>query len=195
MAEPVFTRHERVFFSDTGAEAVTSALRMARAATGRSKVVVFRGSHRAFDGDAYVLDHGESSALDFIAAHGDSIAAVLIEPVQSLRPELQPIDFLHELRYITEHHGIALVVDELRTGFRVHPGGAQASFDVKGDMAVYGELVGGGLPVGVVAGPALPGRVRRRSAVRGGRGRRGRSRGAVGVQAPAGHGHEPRRAP
>ena len=68
--------------------------------------------------------------------------------------DLQPREFLHELRRITEETGTALVFDEVVTGFRVHPGGAQAYFDIRADMATYGKVVGGGMPIGIVAGKA-----------------------------------------
>ena len=77
---------------------------------------------------------------------------MLVEPVQSRRPNLQPQAFLHELRTWTAEHNIALVFDEMITGFRCHPGGAQAYFGVKADLAAYGKILGGGLPIGAVAG-------------------------------------------
>jgi glutamate-1-semialdehyde aminotransferase len=72
--------------------------------------------------------------------------------VQSRRPDLQPRAFLHELRKITIETGSALVFDEVVTGFRTHLGGAQALFDVRADIATYGKVIGGGLPIGIVAG-------------------------------------------
>jgi glutamate-1-semialdehyde aminotransferase len=80
------------------------------------------------------------------------LAAVLVEPVQSRRPDLQPKEFLQQLRQLTKEKQVTLIFDEVLTGFRVHPGGCQALFDVKADLAVYGKVVGGGLPIGVVAG-------------------------------------------
>jgi glutamate-1-semialdehyde aminotransferase len=80
------------------------------------------------------------------------LAAVLVEPVQSRHPDVQPRDFLLELRKITEASGTALIFDEVVTGFRTHPGGAQALFGVRADIATYGKVIGGGLPIGVVAG-------------------------------------------
>lgn len=101
-----------------------------------------------------VLEYGSAQALQTIRALGDSVAAVLVEPVQSRRPELQPREFLHSLRSLTQACGAALVFDEVVTGFRCHPGGAQALFGVKADLATYGKVLGGGLPIGVVAGSA-----------------------------------------
>jgi len=77
---------------------------------------------------------------------------VLVEPVQSRRPEFQPREFLHELRRITRESEIVLVFDEVVTGFRCAPGGAQAYFGVEADLATYGKVIGGGMPIGVVAG-------------------------------------------
>jgi glutamate-1-semialdehyde aminotransferase len=101
-----------------------------------------------------VLDYGTPETLRTIKSMGGQIAAVLTEPVQSRRPDLQPREFLHELRQITAESDTALVFDEVVTGFRVHPGGAQALFGVKADIATYGKVIGGGLPIGMVAGSA-----------------------------------------
>src|SRR5262249_11785050 len=75
-------------------------------------------------------------------------------PVQSRHPALQPVEFLREIRKITEAAGAALIFDEVVTGFRTHPGGAQALFDIRADLATYGKVVGGGLPIGILAGSA-----------------------------------------
>ena len=72
--------------------------------------------------------------------------------MQSRQPDLQPREFLRELRAITEKSETALIFDEVVTGFRVHPGGAQALFGIQADLATYGKVVGGGLPIGLVAG-------------------------------------------
>lgn len=173
---------ERVTFSNTGTEAVMTALRLARAATGRSKIVMFSGSyHGHFDGtlakakqvenrrqtvpealgvlpefvrEVLVLDYGEPESLEIIQQHQDELAAVLVEPVQNSRLDLQPQDFLQELRQITAQAGIALIFDEILTGFRIHLGGAQAWFGVQADIATYGKILGGGMPIGVIAGRA-----------------------------------------
>jgi glutamate-1-semialdehyde aminotransferase len=112
------------------------------------------GIPEAMTDNIIVLEYGQDSALDFISAEADELAAVLVEPVQSRRPDLQPRDFLHELRAITARSGTALVFDEVVTGFRVHPGGMQSVFGVKADLATYGKVLGGGLPIGIVAGEA-----------------------------------------
>ncbi|HMH18147.1 MAG TPA: aminotransferase class III-fold pyridoxal phosphate-dependent enzyme, partial [Burkholderiales bacterium] len=173
---------QRAAFCNTGSEAVTAAIRTARTVTGRDKIVMFAGAyHGIFDevlarpitrdgvlraqpiapgipeamtDNILVLEYGQDSALDIIKACADELAAVLVEPVQSRRPDLQPRDFLHELRAITARSGTALVFDEVVTGFRVHPGGMQSVFGVKADLATYGKVLGGGLPIGIVAGNA-----------------------------------------
>ncbi len=174
-----FTGLDRVAFCNTGSEAVTAAIRTARTVTGRSKIALFAGAyHGIFDEvlvrpgadhtalpiapgiepgaieNVLVLEYGTDEALAVLRAHAHELAAVLVEPVQSRRPELQPRDFLHEVRRITAEAGSALVFDEVVTGFRIHPGGAQAWFGVKADIATYGKVVGGGLPIGIVAGAA-----------------------------------------
>ena len=176
------TGAERAAFCNTGSEAVMAALRIARTITGRSKVVVFSGDyHGIFDEvlvhaggvqgelkaipiapgipnsqveNMIVLEYGSAHSLEIIRSLGHELAAVLVEPVQSRRPELQPKEFLHELRTITAASGTALIFDELVTGFRVHAGGAQAWFGVTADLATYGKVVGGGYPIGIVAGRA-----------------------------------------
>ena len=166
------TGMERVAFANTGAEAVMVALRLARAATGRNKIIVFAGSyHGSSDAtipglgmllgvtpgaiqDTIILEYGADASLQRIAELGDQIAAVLVEPVQGRQPWLQPVAFLKELRRITAEHGTALIFDEVMLGFRIHQGGCQAHFDIKADLATYGKIIGGGLPIGVIAGSA-----------------------------------------
>lgn len=175
------TGQDRASFVCTGSEAVQAALRCARTFTGRDTVVTFAGDyHGNFDevlfrgtagrrrrtlpaapgvprsavSNLVVLEYGEEASLDALRELGDSVAAVLVEPVQSRRPELQPREFLHALREISDAHGSLLIFDEVVTGFRSHPGGAQAVFGVRADLATYGKVLGGGMPVGVVAGRA-----------------------------------------
>ncbi len=175
------TGMERVTLSNTGTEAVMTAIRIARAATGRNKIAIFSGSYHGhsdatlvdiggIDGiqtvakadgipkgvvqDTLVLDYGNYDSLAVIKNHHTELAAVLVEPVQSCRPDLHPKEFLQQLRKLTTESGILLIFDEMITGFRVHQGGAQAWFEVQADIATYGKIVGGGLPIGVVAGKA-----------------------------------------
>ncbi|OAB38376.1 non-ribosomal peptide synthetase [Paenibacillus glacialis] len=171
---------DRVAFYNSGTEAVMVALRTARAATGRSKIVVFSGSyHGTFDGvlgvahpesdegpalpmapgihadyvnDVLILNYNKPESLDMIRKHAHELAAVLVEPVQSRRPDLQPHKFLKQLREITSQSGTALIFDEVITGFRIGIGGAQAWFGIQADLVIYGKVVGGGLPIGIVAG-------------------------------------------
>ena len=77
------------------------------------------------DAPVTVLEYGAPSALEYVAAHGDELAAVLVEPVHARSPDLQPREFLQDLRRVTEATGTALVFDEMVTGFRTQPGGAQ----------------------------------------------------------------------
>ena len=108
--------------------------------------------------DVLVLDYGNPHSLAAIEAYEDELAAVLVEPVQSQlsdRLDLQPKAFLQQLRSLTQAIGTALIFDETVFGFRIHPGGSQAWFDVKADLAVYGKPVGGGMPIGIVAGKAM----------------------------------------
>ena len=176
------TGMDRASFTCSGSEAVQAAMRLSRTVTGRDKVVVFsRDYHGNFDqvlvreanrqgqfrtmpsapgipfrsvDDTYVMEYGTTDALEQIKKHADDIAAVLVEPVQSRRPELQPREFLRDLRRVTREAGIVLVFDEVVTGFRCAPGGAQAYFGVEADIATYGKVIGGGMPIGVVAGRA-----------------------------------------
>ncbi|HTF91355.1 MAG TPA: aminotransferase class III-fold pyridoxal phosphate-dependent enzyme, partial [Planctomycetota bacterium] len=171
------TGFDRAGLCNTGSEAVMAAVRIARTVTGRDTLVLFTGSyHGTFDevlvragraakglpaapgimsgmfGDVRVLDYGTPEALEFIREHADELAAVLVEPVQSRRPDFQPQEFLREVRAITERSGTCLIFDEVITGFRAHLGGTQAMFGVRADLATYGKVIGGGFPIGVIAG-------------------------------------------
>jgi glutamate-1-semialdehyde aminotransferase len=174
------TGMERAFWCNSGTESVLYAVRLARAATGRDKIVVFTNAyHGGWDAvlppsvvpamwtadtkqpigitdsavaDTIVLTYGSDEALEVIRQRKDEIAAVLVEPVQTHDPTIQPREFLHELRRITADSGIALVFDEMVTGFRIALGGAQAFFGVRADIATYGKFLGAGMPIGVVAG-------------------------------------------
>jgi len=171
---------ERVAYSNTGTEAVMAGLRVARTITGRKKLVIFEGAyHGTFDGvlvrtgkapnepkplspgvlggfieDIIYLPFADKRSLEAIEELGSTLAAVIVEPVQSRRPDLRPLTFLRELRRITEANGTALIFDEVITGFRMHPGGAQKLFDIQADMVTYGKVAGGGMPIGILAGRA-----------------------------------------
>lgn len=176
-----FSRMDRATFCNTGSEAVMAAMRIARTVTGKTKCVFFNkdyhgnfdqvllrsatggasGSSPAAPGvpqfyadNTIVLEYGTEESLRQIAEHADEIAAVLVEPVQSADPDLHPREFLHKLRQLTRARQIVMVMDEVISGFRAAPGGAQEYFDVWGDMATYGKILGGGLPIGALAGKA-----------------------------------------
>ena len=171
------TGFERAGLCNTGSEAVMGALRIARTVTGRQTIVVFSGAYhgifdevivrggkkqRAFPAapgimpntaqHVLVLEYGKAEDLAIIRSKASEIAAVLVEPVQSRRPELQPVEFLRELREITEESGSLLIFDEVVTGFRCHPGGIQSLYGIRADIGTYGKVVGGGFPIGVIAG-------------------------------------------
>ncbi len=173
------TGHERVTFCNTGSEAVMAAMRLARTVTGRDTVVVFSNDyHGQFDevlvkgksrgtpgalpiapgiprqavSNMIVLPYDAPETLDWIRTNMDQIAAVVVEPVQSRHPELRPADFVRDLRRLTAEGGAALVIDEVVTGFRTHMRGMQGVWDIQPDMATYGKVVGGGMPIGVLAG-------------------------------------------
>jgi glutamate-1-semialdehyde aminotransferase len=104
--------------------------------------------------DILVLEYGNPQSLDIIKDRDRELAAVLVEPVQTSNLSLQPKEFLQQLRQLTTEAGIALIFDEMVSGFRIHPGGAQAWFGIEADLATYGKVVGGGMPIGVIAGKA-----------------------------------------
>lgn len=171
------TGFDRAALCNTGSEAVMGTVRIARTVTGRDTLVIFTGSyHGIFDEvivrgtkklrsvpaapgilrntseHVLVLEYGTPETLQIIRERASTIAAVLVEPVQSRRPDFQPRDFLKELRAITADAGALLIFDEVVTGFRSHPRGAQHVLGIDADLASYGKVVGGGFPIGVIAG-------------------------------------------
>jgi amino acid adenylation domain-containing protein len=172
------TGNDRVTFCNTGSEAVMAAIRVARTVTGRDRIIYFAGDyHGTFDevlvrstprgtvplapgipiantGNVVVLEYGADASLEYIRKNASEIAAVLIEPVQTRNPGLQPIAFIKTVRQITEQAEIALIIDEVVTGFRLAPGGVQEAFGVRADLATYGKVIGGGYPIGVLSGKA-----------------------------------------
>jgi acyl transferase domain-containing protein len=172
------TGNERVTFCNTGSEAVMAAIRVARTVTGRDRIIYFTGDyHGTFDevlvrstprgtvplapgipiantGNVVVLEYGADKSLEYIRKNASEIAAVLVEPVQTRHPDLQPVAFIRTVREITEQQGIAFIIDEVVTGFRLAPGGVQEAFGVRADLATYGKVIGGGYPIGVLSGKA-----------------------------------------
>jgi amino acid adenylation domain-containing protein len=132
----------------------SSAGSSAPSASAKMSFPIAPGIPRESVGNVIVLEYGAPESLDWIRSHAHELAAVLVEPVQSRHPDLQPVEFLREIRAITEKSGAALIFDEVVTGFRVHPGGCQALFDIRADLATYGKALAGGMPIGVLAGKA-----------------------------------------
>lgn len=166
------TGHDRVTFCCSGSEAVLGAMRLARLATGRRKIAYFRRSyHGLYDvvlatetgggwvspgsaSEAIVLPYGADAALDALRAQSADIAAILVEPVQNRDISVQPADFLRRLRDLATETGMVLIFDEMITGFRIGLRGAQGYFGIRPDLATYGKILGGGLPIAAIAGAA-----------------------------------------
>ncbi len=170
------TGNDGVTFCNTGSEAVMAAIRVARMVTGRDKLVYFAGDyHGTFDevlvrrtargsvpiapgipqanvANVEVLEYGADASLAYLRRHAEEIAAVLIEPVQTRHPELQPMQFIRAVRAITEETGSAMILDEVVTGFRLAPGGVQEYLGIRADLCTYGKVIGGGHPIGVLSG-------------------------------------------
>jgi glutamate-1-semialdehyde 2,1-aminomutase len=172
---------EMVRMVNSGTEATMSAIRLARGVTGRDTVVKFDGCyHGHADGllvaagsgvatlqipgspgvpEAYVshtlsLPYNDTEAFKAVMdRRGDSIACVIVEPVAGNMGLVKPVDgFLKTLREETHRHGGVLIFDEVMTGFRVGPGGAQAHYGIDPDLTTLGKIIGGGLPVGAYGG-------------------------------------------
>jgi glutamate-1-semialdehyde 2,1-aminomutase len=160
-----------------------TAIRLARAATGRQKVLSFEGCyHGHSDGllvkrgsglatlglagsagvppiiaqETLVIPFNDGAALDAaVAQFGDELACAIVEPVPANMGVVPPQPgFLQRLRELTTARGIVLIFDEVVTGFRLAYGGAQARVGVRPDLTVLGKIIGGGLPIGAVGGPA-----------------------------------------
>ena len=186
MAEAITERFpgiEKVRMVNSGTEATMSAIRLARAATNRDKIVKFQG---CYHGHADALLAAAGSGLltlglpdspgvpadtakhtltapfndadavgEIFAGVGDDIAAVIVEPVAGNMGCIPPAPgFLEALRQITADAGSVLIFDEVMTGFRVHRGGAQAAYGIDPDLTTLGKVIGGGLPVGAFGGKA-----------------------------------------
>jgi len=174
---------ERLRFVNSGTEAAMSALRVARAATGRDLVIKFDGGYHGH-ADSLLVEAGSGAATlsipgsagipaqvaaqtlvatyndltsvaALLEAHRAQVAAVIVEPVAANMGVVAPAaGFLADLRDLTRRAGALLIFDEVITGFRVAPGGAQELFGVRPDLTVLGKIIGGGLPVGAYGGRA-----------------------------------------
>ena len=173
---------EMVRFVNSGTEATMSAVRLARAATGRDLILKFEGCYHGH-ADAFLVVAGSGVAtlslpdspgvpaatsgltltaryndLEAVAAafaeHGSRLAAVIVEPVAGNAGLIPPRDgFLESLRESCDRAGTLLIFDEVMTGFRVAPGGAQERYGVAADLVTLGKVLGAGLPVAAYAGP------------------------------------------
>jgi glutamate-1-semialdehyde 2,1-aminomutase len=173
---------EMLRFVNSGTEATTSAVRLARGYTGRDKIVVMQGGYHgaqestlvegktggtgspssagipeAFAKETITVPFNDAETVrEVFEAHGDDIAAVLTEPILGNCASVGPVEgYLDSLREITDDHGALLIFDEVMTGFRV--GGlqcAQGKFGVTPDLTTFAKVIGGGFPVGAVGGPA-----------------------------------------
>jgi len=172
---------EQVRLVSSGTEAVMSALRLARGFTGRKVIVKFEGCYHGHSdfllvkagsgaltfgnptsagvppeltAHTLVLDYNDPQQVeDAFAKFGADIAAVVLEPVAGNMNFVRPSDeFIRTLRRVTEQHGAVLIFDEVMTGFRVGPQGAQGIFGIRPDLTTLGKVIGGGLPVGAFGG-------------------------------------------
>ena len=174
---------EKVRFVNSGTEATMSAIRLARGFTGRSKIIKFAGCYHGHS-DLLLSQAGSGVAtlglpdtpgvppgavaetltapynnLDAVAElfeqFGNEIAAVILEPIAGNMGLIKPgPNYLEGLRAITVTNGALLISDEVMTGFRVHPGGAQALYGIQPDLSCFGKIMGGGMPVGAYGGKA-----------------------------------------
>jgi glutamate-1-semialdehyde 2,1-aminomutase len=168
---------------NSGTEATMSAVRLARAATGRAALIKFRGGYHGH-GDAFLVEAGSGAATlgvpsspgvptataadTLVAEYNDlpsvgacfdavdgGVAAVIVEPVAGNMGCVPPAEgFLAGLRDLCDRHGALLVFDEVMTGFRVGPAGAQGRYGIRPDLTTLGKVIGGGLPVGAYGGRA-----------------------------------------
>ena len=183
MAELVcdMTGIEMVRMVNSGTEAVMSALRLARGATGRSKIIKFAGCYHGHTdamlvkagsgaltggapdsagvpaeiaGDTLTANYNDLNSVEvLLKANPGQVAAVIVEPVAANMGVVPPRPgFLQGLRKLCDESGALLIFDEVITGFRLAPGGAQEYYGVRADLVTYGKIIGGGMPVGAYGG-------------------------------------------
>lgn len=173
---------DKIRFVNSGTEACMSAIRLARGYTKRDKIIKFAGCYHGHS-DSFLIQAGSGAVTfgtpnspgvtqgtakdtllakyndlqnvaELFTANPDSIAAIIIEPVAGNMGCIPPADgFLQGLRELCDQNGALLIFDEVMTGFRLAKGGAQELYNVKADLATFGKVIGGGLPVGAFAGP------------------------------------------
>lgn len=172
---------EMVRMVNSGTEAVMSALRLARGATGRSKIIKFAGCYHGHSdsmlvkagsgaltggapdsagvpaeiaGDTLTASYNDLDSVEaLLRANPGQVAAVIVEPVAANMGVVPPMPgFLQGLRTLCDQYGSLLIFDEVITGFRLAPGGAQEYFGVRADLVTYGKIIGGGMPVGAYGG-------------------------------------------
>ena len=166
---------EKIRFHSSGTEATLMALRMARAHTGKNKVIKFEehfhgwhdyvvatadrpvaGVPETTSQSMIVLPPGDIAAVERVLSQDGDVAAVILEPTGAHYGQfpLMVPQFLNDLRDLTRVHGVLLILDEVVTGFRLSPGGAQVRFGIEPDLTTMAKIVAGGLPGGVVGGRA-----------------------------------------
>ncbi|MGM0630026.1 MAG: glutamate-1-semialdehyde 2,1-aminomutase [Pseudomonadota bacterium] len=172
---------EKVRMVNSGTEATMTAIRLARGYTGRDKILKFEGNYHGH-ADSLLVKAGSGaltlgvpnspgipedfakhtltvnyndieSVKQVFAEMGDEIACIIVEPVAGNMNCIPPVEgFLEGLRSICDDHGSVLIFDEVMTGFRVAPGGAQERYNIKPDLTTLGKVIGGGMPVGAFGG-------------------------------------------
>ncbi len=169
--------------SNTGSEAVMHAIKLARAYTGRDKIIKIEGSYhgtydavsisveakpdiwgsdleperilesgvpKSFKKDTIVIQYNDLDALErVLKKYGDDIAAMIIEPIMlnSVGVIIPERDYIEDVRKLTQEYNVVLIFDEVKTGFRIAPGGAAEYFKIEPDIAVFGKALGGGVPI------------------------------------------------